>query len=63
MCRKIGLSDATFYNWKKKFGGMRVMELRRLGQLEHQRFKRLVAYLSLYKEMLRELLKKNFKTR
>ena len=62
VCRKIGISEATFYNWKKKFGGMGVTELRRLRQLEeeNQRLKRLVADLSLDKEMLQEVIKKKF---
>jgi putative transposase len=56
----MGISEATFYNWKKKFGGMGVTELRRLRQLEeeNQRLKRLVADLSLDKEMLQEVIKK-----
>ncbi|HCC2477165.1 TPA: transposase, partial [Klebsiella variicola] len=59
VCRKMGISEATFYNWKKKFGGMGVTELRRLRQLEeeNQRLKKLVADLSLDKEMLQEVLK------
>ena len=62
VCRKMGISEATFYNWKKKFGGMGVAELRRLRQLEeeNQRLKRLVADLSLDKEMLQEVIKKKF---
>ncbi len=62
VCRKMGISEATFYNWKKKFGGMGVTELRRLRQLEeeNQRLKRLVADLSLDKEMLQEVLKQKF---
>ncbi len=62
VCRKMGISEATFYNWKKKFGGMGVTELRRLRQLEeeNQRLKRLVADLSLDKEMLQEVIKKKF---
>ena len=58
VCRKMGISEATFYNWKKKFGGMGVTELRRLRQLEdeNQRLKKLVADLSLDKEMLQEVL-------
>ena len=62
VCRKMGISEATFYNWKKKFGGMGVTELRRLRQLEeeNQRLKRLVAGLSLDKEMLQEVIKKKF---
>ncbi|MGH4978235.1 transposase, partial [Klebsiella pneumoniae] len=60
VCRKMGISEATFYNWKKKFGGMGVTKLRRLRQLEeeNQRLKRLVADLSLDKVMLRKLSKK-----
>ena len=34
VCRKMGISEATFYNWKKKYGGLGVSELRRLKQLE-----------------------------
>ena len=62
VCRKMGISEATFYNWKKKFGSMGVTELRRLRQLEeeNQRLKRLVADLSLDKEMLQEVIKKKF---
>ncbi len=62
VCRKMGISEATFYNWKKKFGGMGMTELRRLRQLEeeNQRLKRLVADLSLDKEMLQEVIKKKF---
>ena len=57
-CRKMGISEATFINWKKKFGGMGVTKLRRLRQLEdeNQRLKKLVADLSLDKEMLQEVL-------
>ena len=62
VCRKMGISEATFYNWKKKFGGMGVTELRRLRQLEEENhhLKRLVADLSLDKEMLQEVIKKKF---
>lgn len=44
-CRKMGISEATFYNWKKKFAGLGVTEQRRLRQLEdeNQRLKKLVA--------------------
>ncbi|BFI59091.1 hypothetical protein KD4_30360 [Yersinia pseudotuberculosis] len=61
VCRKMGISEATFYNWKKKFGGMGVTELRRLRQLEdeNQRLKRLVADLSLDKEMLQDVIRKS----
>jgi putative transposase len=64
VCRKMGISDATFYNWKKKYGGLGVSELRRLRQLEEEnaRLKRIVADLSLDKEMLQDVLKKSFET-
>ena len=60
VCRKLGISEATFYNWKKKFGGLGVTELRRLRQLEDQnrRLKQMVADLSLDKQMLQEVLAK-----
>ncbi|CAH2846136.1 transposase [Salmonella enterica] len=62
VCRKMGISEATFYNWKKKFAGPGVTELRRLRQLEdeNQQLKKLVAELSLDKEMLQEVLKQKF---
>lgn len=61
LVRKLGISEATFYNWKKKYGGMTVTELRRLKQLEDEnaRLKKIVADLSLDKEMLQDVLKKN----
>lgn len=60
VCRKMGISDATFYNWKKKYGGLGTSELRRLRQLEQEnhQLKKLVADLSLDKHMLQEVLKK-----
>jgi putative transposase len=62
VCRKMGISEATFYNWKKKFGRMEVTELCRLRQLEdeNQRLRRLVADLSLDKEMLQDVIRKKF---
>ena len=61
VCRKMGISEATFYNWKKKYGGLGVSELRRLRQLEDEnsRLKQIVADLSLDKQMLQDVLKKN----
>ena len=61
VCRKMGISEATYYNWKKKFGGLGVTELRRLRQLEEEnnRLKQIVADLTLDKQMLQEVLKKN----
>lgn len=62
VCRKMGISEATFYNWKKKYGGLGVSELRRLNQLEDEngRLKRMVADLSLDKQMLQDVLSKKF---
>ena len=56
----MGVSEATFYNWKKKYGGLGVTELRRLKQLEEEntRLKRMVADLSLDKQMLQEVIQK-----
>ncbi len=61
LCRKHGISDATFYNWRNKFGGMEVSEAKRLKQLEEEnaRLKRLVANQALDIEMLKEVLGKN----
>lgn len=65
VCRKMGISEATFYNWKKKYGGLGVAELRRLRQLEEEnaQLKKLVADLSLDKQMLQDVLKKSTETR
>ena len=61
VCRKMGISEATFYNWKKKYAGLGVNELRQLKQLqeENARLKQIVADLSLDKQMLQDVLKKN----
>ena len=60
ICRKMGISDATFYKWKKKYSGLGPTELRRLKQLEEEngKLKRLVADLSLDKAMLQDVLKR-----
>ena len=60
VCRKMGISQATLYNWKKKFGGLGVSELRRLWQLEEEnrKLKQLVANLSLDKQMLQDVVRK-----
>ena len=60
VCRKLGISDATLYNWKKKYGGLGHSELRRLGQIEEEntKLKRLVADLSLDKIMPQDGLSK-----
>jgi putative transposase len=60
VCRQLGVSEATFYVWKKKYAHLGVGELRRLRQLEDEnaRLKRVVADLTLDKEMLAEALRK-----
>ena len=60
VCRKVGISEATFYNWKKKYSGLGPVELRRLRQLEEEnaQLKRIVADLTLDKQMLQDVLKK-----
>lgn len=60
ICRQMGISQATFFNWKNKFGGMGVPELRRLRQLEEEnaQLKKLVADLSLDRQMLQDIVKK-----
>jgi len=60
VCRKMGVAEATFYNWKKKYGGLGLSELRRLKQLEEEnrQLKKLVADLSLDKQMLQDVIAK-----
>jgi putative transposase len=60
VCRKMGVSEKTFYAWKKKYGGMGVPKLRQLWQLEEKdgKLKQLVADLSLDKVMLQDVLSK-----
>ena len=59
VCRKLGVSEQTFYRWKKKFAGMGVAEVRKLKQLEEEnrKLKQLVADLSLDKHILQDALK------
>jgi len=60
VCRKLGISEQTFYRGKPKFAGMGIAELRRLRQLkeENRKLKQLVADLTLDKHMLQEVLRK-----
>ena len=60
VCRKMGISQATFFRWKKVYGGLMPSEVRRLKQLEEEngRLRKLVADLTLDKEMLSEVIKK-----
>lgn len=62
LCRKYGMSDATYYNWKTKYGGMAVSDVKRLKQLEEEnrRLKHLVADLTLDNQALKEVISKNF---
>ena len=60
VCRKAGISEATYYVWRKKFGGLMPSEMRRLKQLEEEngKLKRIVADLALDKEMLQDVIKR-----
>ena len=60
VCRKAGISDATFYNWRKKYAGLMPSEMKRLRQLEDEnnRLMKIVADLSLDKAMLQDVLSK-----
>ncbi len=62
ICRKLGVSEPTFYRWKKQFAEMGTVEIRRLKQLEEEnaKLKRLVADLSLDKTMLQDVLRKKW---
>jgi len=62
ICRQRGVSEPSFYNWKKKYAGMGISELRQLKGLEdeNRRLKRWVADLSLDKGMLQDVLSKKF---
>lgn len=60
VCRKAGISEATYYNWRKKYGGLMPSEMKRLKQLdeENHRLKKLVADVSLDKEMLKDVIRR-----
>ena len=62
ICRKYGISDATLYNWKNKYGGMSVSEARRLRSLEdeNRKLKHIVADLTLDNHALKAVVSKNF---
>jgi putative transposase len=64
VCRQLGIAEATFYVWKKKYANLGVTELRRLRQLEDEnaRLKHLVADLTLDRHILQEVIKKSFRT-
>ena len=60
LCRKAGISQATYFNWKKKYDGLLPSEMRRLKQLEDEngKLRKVVADLSLDKEMLQDALRR-----
>ena len=60
VCRKAGVSEATYYNWRNKYGGLTPSEMKRLKQLEegNAKLKKIVADLSLDKEMLQDVIKR-----
>ena len=60
VCRRAGISEATFYVWRKKYAGLRPSEMKRLKQLEDEngRLKRIVADLTLDREMLQDVIKR-----
>ncbi len=62
LCRKYGFSDATYYNWKAKYGGMVVSDVKRLKRLEDEnhRLKQIVAELTLDNQALKAVVAKNF---
>ena len=60
VCRKAGISDATFYNWRKRYGGMTPSEVKRMRQLEDEdnRLKKIVADLTLDRAMLQDVVRR-----
>lgn len=60
ICRKAGISQATYFNWKKKYAGLMPSEMRRLRELEDEngRLKKIVADLTLDREMLQDVIKR-----
>ncbi len=62
ICRKHGISDATFFNWKNKYSGMSLSELKRMKELEYEnsQLKRMFANLSIENQAMKDLLSKKF---
>jgi putative transposase len=60
VCRKAGISEATYYNWRKRYGSLMPSEMRHLRQLEEEnaKLKKIVADLSLDKEMLQDVIRR-----
>lgn len=57
LCRELGISEATFYNWKSKYGGMEAADVKRLKELEeeHSRLKKMYADLAMDNQLLKDL--------
>ena len=62
ICRKHGISDAMYYNWRSRYGGMEASDLKRMKELERElsQFKRMYAELALENRALKELIEKKF---
>ena len=62
ICRKLGISEPTFYRWKRKYAGLGISEIRRLKQLEdeNRRLKQVVADLTLDKAMLQDVVRRKW---
>ena len=62
LCREHGISQATFYQWQRKYGGLEINELKRLKELEAElsQFKRIVADLTLENRVLKDVIEKKF---
>jgi putative transposase len=60
VCRKAGISEVTYYNWRKRYGGLMPSAMRRLRQLEeeNEKLRKLVADLALGKEMLQDVIRR-----
>jgi putative transposase len=60
VCRKHGISDATYYNWKSKYGGMSASDLKRMKEIEHElsQLKRMYADMALENRALKDLIEK-----
>jgi putative transposase len=60
ICRKYGISDATFFNWKKRYGGMTMSEIKRVKELEEEnaRLKKMYSNLSLEHDALKDVIAK-----
>jgi len=65
VCREYGISDATYYNWKAKYGGMEASDVKRLKELEdeNRRLKHMFAELSLDHKILKDIVEKSCKAR